>query len=408
MIVLLPISSFMPDWQVPAVMSEAVRRARHTCLRYLLTHQLSVEIGLVVHGPEIIDTGALADLVEILKSLGAVQVVTGGTMARVAVLDSPLKNLVDITRKMHTSDALSYFSHKDAIVLANCGKTSATGTFFGQIVSSRVKRSIIQIERPGARDGRIILWHGDDADKAGLVERTALYLADALTLTLHRTPKKSIHVEHKGDTDVRTLHGAQRGECVLVEGIVIGTVISTDIEIITREGRIVDIHGGTIKDHGLDKIGYVDLETAYIKTGYLRRNNTAQRGSNVVVPARRLNRGRVVIINHAADRAFEAIDERTLCAVTIGDDTTTICSDILSRIGIPVIGITDGDADGIYHAARTVRGSTIIRLQSGSDDEVGRLLEEQNVLGNGDYTLDELKTTIIAFLNHLQVRFIVY
>jgi len=125
------------------------------------------------------------------------------------------------------------------------------------------------------------------------------------------------------------------------------------------------------------------------------------------VPARHLNRGRVVVINHVADRTFEAVDERTICAVTIGDDTTAISGDILSRVGIPVIGITDGDADGIYHAARTVQGSTIIRLQSESDDEIGRLLEEQNVLGYGDYTLDELKTTIIAFLNHLQVRFIV-
>ncbi|MGZ4902770.1 MAG: DUF2117 domain-containing protein [Halobacteriota archaeon] len=373
-----------------------------------MTHQLSVEIGLVVHGPEIIDTGKLADLVEVLKNLGAVQVITGGTMARVAVLDSPLKSLVDITRKMHTSDALSYFSNKDAIVLANYGKTSVTGTFFGQIVSSRVTRSIIQVERPGARDGRIILWHGDDGDKADLVERAALCLAGALTLTLQKTPKKSVHVEHKGDSDVRTIHGAKRGECILVEGTVIGAVVNTDVEIITRDGRIVDIRGGIIKEHGLEKIGYVDLETAYIKTGYLRRNNTAQRRSSVVVPARHLDRGRVVVINHAADRTFEAVDERTICVVTIGDDTTAICSDILSRIGIPVVGITDGDADGIYHAARIVQGSMIIRLQSGSDDEIGRLLEEQNVLGSGNYTLGELKTTITAFLSRLQLRFTLY
>ncbi|MGZ7201325.1 MAG: DUF2117 domain-containing protein, partial [Halobacteriota archaeon] len=108
------------------------------------------------------------------------------------------------------------------------------------------------------------------------------------------------------------------------------------------------------------------------------------------------------------DRTFEAVDERTICLVTIGDDTTAICSDILSRVGIPVVGITDGDADGIYHAARTVQGSMIICIQNGSDDEIGRLLEEQNVFGNGNHTLDELKTTITAFLSRLQVRFTLY
>lgn len=329
-------------------------------------------------------------------------------MARVAVLDSPLKTLVDISRKMHTSDALSYFSKKDAIVLANCGKTHVTGTFFGQIVSSRVDRSIIQVERPGARDGRVILWYGSDGDKADVVEHVAHYLADALALTLHKTPKKAVHVEHKGDTDIRIVHGAQTGECVLVEGTVVGTVIDTDVEIIARDGRIVDIRGATIKGHGLEKIGHVDLETAYIKTGHLRRNNKAHCQSNVVVPGRQLERGKVVFINHAADRTFEAVDERTICVVTIGDDTTAISSDILSRIGIPVVGITDGDADGIYHTACTVRGSIIIRLQSGSDDEIGRLLEEQSVIGDGSYTLAELTTTVIAFLRRSQVRFTVY
>ncbi|MGZ4943371.1 MAG: DUF2117 domain-containing protein [Halobacteriota archaeon] len=373
-----------------------------------MTHQLPTGIGLVIHGPEIIDSGKLADLVYTLNKLGPLYVVTGGTMARVAVLDSPLKPLVDVTRKMHTSDALSYFSNKDAIILANCGKTLATGTFFGQIVSSRADRSIIQVERPGARDGQVILWAGTDGDKADVVECVAHYLADALALTLHKTPKKAVHVEHEGDTDIRIVHGAQPGECILFEGTVVGTAVNTDVEIIARGGRIVDIRGVMVKDHGLEKIGHVDLETAYVKTGHLRRNNKAQCQANVVVPARRLGRGKAIIINHAADRTFEAVDERTIGAITIGDDTTAISSDILSHIGVPVVGITDGDADGIYHTACTVQGSIIIRLLSGSDDEIGRLLEEQAVISGGSYTLAELKKTIIAFLRRSQVRFTVY
>ncbi len=374
----------------------------------LLTYELSTEIGLVIHGPEIIDSGKLLDLVDTLKKLGPVHVLTGGTMARVAVLDSPLKTLVDITRKMHTSDALSYFSDKDAVVLANCGKTPATGTFFGQIVSSRVNRSIIHVERPGARNGRVILWCGDDNNKTGAVERVALYLANALALTLHKTRKEAMQVKHNGNIDRRTVHGAQRGECILVEGMVVGTVVDTDVEVIARNGRIIDIRGALIKEHGLEKIGHVDLETAYIKTGSLRKNNKAQYRSHAVVPARRLNRGNVVVINHAADRALEAVNEKTIGVVAIGDDTTAICSDILSRAGIPVIGITDGDADGIYHPACTVRGSLIIRIQSESDDTIGRMLEEQGVISDSSYTFTELSATILAFLRRSQIRFVAY
>ncbi len=373
-----------------------------------MTHPSSTGIGLVIHGPEIIDSGELTDLVRILDEIGPVHVLTGGTMARVAVLDSPLKTLVDITRKMHTSDALSYFSNKNVIVLANCGKTSATGTFFGQIVSSRVDRSIIQVERPRARDGQVILWHGTDGDKADVVKRAAQYLADALAVTLHKTPKKTMVVEHTGETDSRAVHGAQPGECILIEGTVVGTVVDTEVAVVARDGRIVDIRGAVIKGHGLDKIGRVDLETAYIKTGYLRRYSRAQCRSNAVVPARHLERGKAVIINHAADRAFEVVDENTICAITIGDDTTAICSDILSRIGVPVVGITDGDADGIYHTACTVQGSLVIRLEGESDDDIGRLLGEQGVIGNGRYTLGELTTTVIDFLHRSRVRFRVY
>lgn len=46
----------------------------------------------------------------------------------------------------------------------------------------------------------------------------------------------------------------------------------------------------------------------------------------------------------AAEDAFEAAPGASL-AVTVGDDTTQIAADILARLGIPVIGIVDGDLD---------------------------------------------------------------
>ena len=84
-------------------------------------------------------------------------------MARVAALDKHL-TFVDTSQNIHTSDALNRVSDKEVLVLANCGKTSETGRVFGQIVSSRVRRSVIHVERPGLIDGSVILWRGADGD----------------------------------------------------------------------------------------------------------------------------------------------------------------------------------------------------------------------------------------------------
>jgi hypothetical protein len=56
----------------------------------------------------------------------------------------------------------------------------------------------------------------------------------------------------------------------------------------------------------------------------------------------------------------------------VGDDTTTIAADILARFGIPVIGIIDGDIDGVLENTVVPEGSVIIRVRPGFDDIVGR------------------------------------
>jgi len=364
-----------------------------------------IETGLVVHGPEVIDSGKLVEIIQTLRLLGPLHVLTGGTMARVAVLDSPLAASIDTAQKMHTSDALTCFSNMDATVLANCGKTMVTGTVFGQIVSSKVERSVIQVERLGASDGRILLWRGVDGDKSPLVQYVAQYLADHLVLKLQEMKKKIVPVDHAGGLDLRYVHGAKKGERIFVEGNVVGTVIGEQVVIVAQNGRIVDIKGAAIKKHGLTKIGYIDLETAYVKTGYLRRDNRVECLSKAAFPMRNLDRGEVVFINHAADRTLESVSERTVCAITIGDDTTAICSDILSRVGIPIIGITDGDADDIYRATCKVHGSVVILLDEKSDDEIGYLLEKNKVVAARDYTLKEVVEAVITFLHRSNVNF---
>jgi hypothetical protein len=61
----------------------------------------------------------------------------------------------------------------------------------------------------------------------------------------------------------------------------------------------------------------------------------------------------------------------------VGDDTTAVAADVLARLGIPVIGIVDGDLDRLAESLTMMPGSVIIRVKPGYDDLVGkRVLDE--------------------------------
>ena len=68
-----------------------------------------MRIGIVVHGPNIIDSGYALKLVELLKDYGEVKARLGGTMGRTAVIDASLENVIDITKKLVPSDSLKIF-----------------------------------------------------------------------------------------------------------------------------------------------------------------------------------------------------------------------------------------------------------------------------------------------------------
>lgn len=325
-------------------------------------------------------------------------------MARVAALDNHL-TFVDTSQNIRTSDALNHVSDKEVAVLANCGKTSETGRVFGQIVSSRVRRSVIHVERPGSIDGSVLLWRGADGDTSRNVEYVAKHLSDRLSLKLVKKQKRELSVEQTDEVVTRHIYGARPGEPLLVHGMIVGTVVDTDVAVIVQRGRIVDIAGIATKAHGLEKIGNIDLGTAYIKTGRLRANNEAcvQRS---MVPARPLERGSVTFVNHCADKTLDSVNETTICAITVGDDTTSICGDILSRAGIPIVGITDGDGDGLYTGAFEVEGSLVLRLCNASDDDIGFLLERSGALNGGNYTLGNVIKIVTDILRQDGVEFV--
>ena len=346
------------------------------------------KIGVVVHGPEIIDSGWAKKIIDLLSKYGVVKAKLGGTMGRTAVIDASLENEIDITERLKPSESVKKLSCEvDELYILNYGKSRKTGHAFGRLVMShvgKIKIPIIQIERPGDSDGTIIPWTEGS-------KKHALKIAKDLKLSVVRPPKIENPVKREKGTVYRKISGVFPGEHILMNGVVIGKANSVDIEIVAKNNKISKIRGGDIKEHGLEKLGNCKIEDAIVKTGTLRRTKRKPR------VLKREKSGKAVIIDHIAESSFE-IGRNADCAVTIGDDTTDIAGDILYRLGIPIIGITDGDIDNITSNTYTPPGSLIIKLKSGTDDQVGNEIKEKIFLGKNSvdlFDIEDLKNQIL-------------
>ncbi|MDD5472937.1 MAG: DUF2117 domain-containing protein [Candidatus Methanoperedens sp.] len=203
------------------------------------------------------------------------------------------------------------------------------------------------------------------------------------------------HVRVEGDRVIRRISGAFEGENIRLDGVVIGEVTRSEPEIVCKDGRIVGLHGIEIKQHGLEKFKNrkLDIFTARVKTGNIRRTKQNPKIKRVKPSAM----NKIAIIDHCAESTFELVKDAGL-VVTVGDDTTTIAADILTRLGIPVIGIIDGDIDGVLDNTVVPEDSVIICVKPGFDDIVGKGVSAK-LFGNKQQKVwgkDELLTRILA------------
>ncbi|NPA63001.1 MAG: DUF2117 domain-containing protein [Methanococci archaeon] len=347
-----------------------------------------MKIGVVIHGPEIVDSGYAIKIINLLKNFGEVRAKLGGTMGRVAVIDNDLQDVIDISEKLMPSQSLKKLSDCDVLVLANYGKSKITGHTFGRIVVERanIDKPIIQIERPGDKDGTIIIWNKSSEN----VEKIAKFLSEKLNLKIERCISNGLDIWEENGKIFRKVHGVDVGEAILVNGVVVGKSESKDVILVAENGKLVDILGGKLKEGGVEKLENVDLKKAVIKTGILRRHPTKPKFKNENV-----KNGKVVLVNHAGEDIIDKIKDKDIVAViTIGDDTTTICGDILARFGVRVVGIVDGDEDEILKNPVILDGSVIFQIENMRDDDAGKLLEENlnlDKIYNYDELLDEIK-----------------
>ncbi|MDD4250284.1 MAG: DUF2117 family protein [Methanosarcina sp.] len=369
---------------------------------------MKMKISLVIHGPEVIDSIEAEIVMEKLSCMGEVEAQLGGTMGKTAVLDAGLENVIDISRHLKPSACIeSFFETSDLVCLLNRGKTPETGMIFGAKVTSRLKdpekKPLIQIESPGCTGGKLIPLNkkaGSYIEKLseifGLPVESPLPFQDSVCL--ENCPKT-------GKTRViRELSGVFPGENILVNGLVIGKALSSEIRIVSESGFITAIEGGEIKEHGLEKLhNYenrdpVDLAGAWVKSGEIRRGNSlfsdarkenASARKSGSISWAGAGTGKVVLIDHAAENSYELASGAEL-AVTIGDDTTAIAGDILYRLGIPIIGITDGDCDNVTCETKIFPGSVVLRLIEGSDDIVGKRVKQELLKGQNSAVFEDL------------------
>lgn len=403
-----------------------------------------MEIGVVVHGPGIVDSGWALEIINLLSKLGDVRCRLGGTMGRTAIIDAGLEDIVDISLKLLPSESLNIFNSEnvDVIFLLDYGKSSETGHTFGfKVLNHYFKKisddtflatnhkplfdsriPVFQIERPGEEDASIISWNvalnrkmarlreigstefedtypdviPPDVLLKELARILSLNVVDAEYIADKYFSKASdeedaslvekyfANIDDKEYYNYRKIHGVSIGDNIFINGYVVGKASSNNLVLITKNKILVEILGGSVKEHGVNKLGKIDLDNVIVKTGLLRVSDKVKPRvldenseflndeycSSIEDELEDKNSYlKVGFVNHVAYDVyrFKTCD----LVVTIGDDTTLVSSDILYRLNIPIFGITDGDLDKVVEKAFVNENSTIVEVQSGYDDIVG-------------------------------------
>lgn len=371
--------------------------------------------GIVIHSPEVTDRGITTEVLHRLEQNGIQYIaILGGVMGRLAILDAALEDKVFINHPYKPSEAIDYLIKRnvDCILLLNQGITAESGIAFGRQVIHRSKLHqdfqipIIQLDRLKDPDAFVICWQHSHP--------TVLkWIQEQFSITPTTPPPLEESIITDGESFRRQLRAVQLHDKILVNGVVVGVVTAERVEIIAYANKITAIQGGLIDSHGLDKLGAVDLKNARITTLKTLRRTESPTKRKIPPPKKKRS---VALLTWRAEDVYPQA-EKIDCLVSIGDDTTFVSTEILSRFSHPIIGIIDGDADGILYEESSLAQlaeiapphSLFIQVAPESDDIVGSLIERNIFNGHRKLTytnFEALKRKIQAVSKDYQKEMI--
>ena len=371
-----------------------------------------MKIGVVVHGPQIVDTGFAEKILRLLENYGNVEARLGGTMGRTAVIDAKLEDIIDINLKLLPSQSIDKISREsDVVFLINYGKSIVTGHAFGYKVFSRCHSDpdLIQIERPGEHDGTVIPWKPYLTDMAEKIANDLNLKVLNPSNVVDSMEPNSLYNSTEGENIVyRKIAGVSADENIFLNGIVVGRSTSSDVTLVAKNGILTHILGGKIKEHGVEKLGMIELDSAVVKTGLLRRSRIKPRiiERNIDQMYNKDTKLNISYLSHAAEDIYKLKDSDLV--VTVGDDTTLVAADILYRFRVPIIGITDGDLDRVVEEGFRTVGSMIVELESGYDDIIGKKIFLELFNGRQSMEIENIenfKSKIIQIISSTTSRY---
>ena len=380
-------------------------------------------LGLLVHGPEAVDEGDVERTIETLRGHGfELEAALGGISGKTAVIDAGLQQVIDITKDLRPSEVIGYFLSRgiDFIVLVNHAKTDESGLGLGEgilrnfLSTGRRPEELcfVQLEYCNQRCIRWLL-KPDHEDVYGELRELFSEFTEIIP------PRPESRCKSSAGCLYREIRGVQPGEKIVLDGVIIGTVSrecrNSRITLIAKDGKVVGIEGGVLIEHNLSKLPPVDLENELIKSACVIRRTAPKRMEREGTFSKGKRKKKACFL-YTVEKLFpklEDLDAAVEIVITVGDDTTSIAGDILKRFGVRLIGLTDGDADGLItgiergdleeYTKFLPNDSMIIRLQPETDDVIGERVkavifngrDELELNGEVDQQFELLKRRIL-------------
>jgi hypothetical protein len=354
-----------------------------------------MRICLRFHMPGIFDSGWAPKVIEALRRQGEVEAVVTGTTGTTAMIDAGMEGEVKALPMKWSEWLLAKKKVPDFAVTASHS---------------------VDLERPRAECFHIskkfpgLMLVGVDTNCRVVIpwvrgtEGFAARLAKDLGFGMGKRHDYGKTYWEDGDLEYRRVLAVSPGDWLLIDYIVVGKVVSDEVVVVAQDGEVTGMRGVSVKENGLEKLGRVSLRDAKIDSVKTLRGAVPRRRGTTVPKGEK-----VAFINHSGYGVYELLKLGLAGAVAVGDDTTAIAGDILGRYRVPVVGITDGDPDGLLPGELLYPGSMNLRVLR--DDDFGKVVLEEVFGGSqvieGDF--EEIKW-MVAELSHSrrQLRYIVY